>query len=119
MRRTVSVHITNPYVSTLVYQLVGQGLANLPARLRPVLLNNPANLPPAAFLAQVGGRPYGTGFTGLGSLDRYKQNAKSLALFTSNTWHATDALDLTLGLRYTRQKKDLASSYSNPNGSLA
>lgn len=108
-----------PYVSTLVYQLVGQGLANLPAPLPPVLLNNPANLPPAAFLAQVGGRPYGTGFTGLGSLDRYKQNAKSLALFTNNTWHATDALDLTLGLRYTREKKDLASSYSNPNGSLA
>src|SRR5690606_31963590 len=44
---------------------------------------------------------------------------KSLALFTNNTWHATDALDLTLGLRYTREKKDLTSSYTNPNGSLA
>src|SRR5690606_24676177 len=47
------------------------------------------------------------------------QNAKSLALFTNNTWHATDALDLTLGLRYTREEKELSSSYSNPNGSLA
>ncbi len=103
-----------PYVSTLVYQLVSQGLA-----AAGVPLNNPNNISPDAFLAQVGGRPFGTGFTGLGSLDRYKQDAKSLALFTNNTWHATDALDLTLGLRYTREKKDLTSSYSNPSGSLA
>src|SRR5690606_17587265 len=37
--------------------------------------------------------------------------------FTNNTWHATDALDLTLGLRYTREKKTLDAHYSNPNGS--
>ena len=49
--------------------------------------------------------------------DVYKQNAKSAALFTNNTWHATDALDLTLGLRYTREDKELDSVYSNPNGS--
>lgn len=102
-----------PYVSTLVYQLVGQSLA-----AAGVPLNNPANLSPAAFLAQVGGAAFGTGFAGLGALDRYKQNAKSLALFTNNTWHATEALDVTLGLRYTREKKDLESTYSNPNGSL-
>src|SRR3546814_11590789 len=52
-----------------------------------------------------------------GALDRYEQNAKSTALFTNNTWHATDALDLTLGLRYTRDKKELDAHYSNPNGS--
>ena len=103
-----------PYVSTLVYTLVGQGLA-----AAGVPLDNPMNIPPAAFLSQVGGTQFGTGFTGLGALDRYKQNAKSLALFTNNTWHATDALDLTLGLRYTREDKELTSDYSNPNGSLA
>lgn len=103
-----------PYVSTLVYQLVGQSLA-----AAGVPLDNPLNLPAAAFLSQVGGTPYGTGFTGLGALDRYQQNAKSLALFTNNTWHATDALDVTLGLRYTREDKELTSNYSNPNGSLA
>ena len=68
------------------------------------------------FLSQASGRPYGTVFAGLGALDHYKQNAKSTALFTNNTWHATDALDFTFGLRYTREKKDLISDYSNPNG---
>ncbi len=103
-----------PYVSTLVYQLVGQSLA-----AAGVPLNNPMSISPAAFLSQVSGRPFGTGFTGLGAHDRYEQNAKSLALFTNNTWHATDALDITLGLRYTREDKELTSRYSNPNGSLA
>ena len=103
-----------PYVSTLVYQLVGQSLA-----AAGVPLDNPMSIPPAAFLSQVAGTPYGTGFAGLGALDRYHQNAKSLALFTNNTWHATDALDVVVGLRYTRENKELTSSYSNPNGSLA
>src|SRR3546814_529364 len=69
------------------------------------------------FLADATGRTPGTVFAGLGALDRYEQNAKSTALFTNNTWHATDALDLTLGLRYTRDKKELDAHYSNPNGS--
>ncbi|MBL8258063.1 MAG: TonB-dependent receptor [Pseudoxanthomonas mexicana] len=68
------------------------------------------------FLSQASGRPFGSAFAGLGALDTYQQNAKSTALFTNNTWHATDALDLTLGLRYTREKKTLISNYSNPNG---
>jgi len=68
------------------------------------------------FLSQASGRPFGTVFAGFGADDHYKQNATSAALFTNNTWHATDALDLTLGLRYTREKKQLHSAYSNPNG---
>ncbi|QDH71749.1 TonB-dependent receptor [Lysobacter alkalisoli] len=103
-----------PYVSTLVYQLVGQSLA-----AAGIPLDNPMGLSPAAFLAQVGGTPFGTGFAGFGAHDRYEQNAKSMALFTNNTWHATDALDITVGLRYTREDKELDSQYSNPNGSLA
>ena len=75
-----------------------------------------SNLMGPLFLSQATGRPFGTVFAGLGALDTYKQNAKSTALFTNNTWHATDALDLTLGLRYTREKKTLVSNYSNPNG---
>ena len=69
------------------------------------------------FLADATGRAPGTVFAGLGALDQYRQNAKSLALFTNNTWHATEALDLTLGLRYTHEDKELLSTYSNPNGS--
>ncbi len=98
-----------PYVSTLVLQRVAQGVT---AQGLPFDASNPA-----AFFSQVAGTPFGTGFAGLGALDRYEQNAKSAALFTNNTWHATDALDLTLGLRYTREEKSLRSRYSNPNGS--
>ncbi len=100
------------YLGTLVGQRV---LAGLQAQLPPGWVNQ-AN--PATFLSQVSGRPFGTNFTGLGALDRYKQNATSIALFTNNTWHATDALDVTLGLRYTQEEKRLSSVYSNPNGSI-
>ncbi len=100
------------YLSTLVGQKV---LAGVQAQLPPGWVNQ-AN--PATFLSQVSGKPYGTNYQGLGALDRYKQNAKSIALFTNNTWHATDALDVTLGLRYTQEEKRLDSLYSNPNGSI-
>jgi len=81
--------------------------------INPVLGTSPTA---PLFLSQASGRPFGTVFAGLGALDTYQQSAKSTALFTNNTWHATDALDLTLGLRYTREKKTLISNYSNPNG---
>ncbi|MDO5504849.1 MAG: TonB-dependent receptor [Pseudoxanthomonas suwonensis] len=114
-----------PYLSTLVG---GMAIPTLKGSLDPVLAGlsqqmglpftmsfDPAN--PERFLSQVSGRPWGTSFAGLGSLDRYDQSAKSLAVFTNNTWRATDQLELTLGLRYTRENKDLRSVYSNPNGS--
>ncbi|MDR7194447.1 TonB-dependent receptor [Luteimonas terrae] len=101
-----------PYLSTAV---ASQVLPALAAQLAPLGLTvNTAN--PATFLSQVSGRPFGTNFTGQGALDRYEQNAKSAALFTNNTFRVTDALDITLGLRYTREKKTLQSDFANPNG---
>jgi outer membrane receptor protein involved in Fe transport len=100
-----------PYLSTLVFSRVAQGLAGL-----GMPVTNPAGA--AAFLSQVSGQPFGTNFAGLGALDEHRQNAKSKALFTNNTWHATDALDLTVGLRYTQEDKTLDSAFSNPNGSI-
>ncbi len=97
-----------PYLATAV-------LSQIAARF-PAGVVNTAN--PAGFLAQASGRPFGTGFGGLGALDRYQQNSTSVALFSNNTWHATDRLDLTLGLRYTKENKELDSVYSNPNGGL-
>ena len=103
-----------PYVSSLISNLVLGALAQQLGPLGiPVDMSNPA-----LFLSEVSGQPFGSNFAGLGAHDRYKQNAESLALFTNNTWHVNDALDLTLGLRYTREKKELASNYSNPNGSI-
>ena len=101
-----------PYLST--------ALINMIAGMLPPGAVNTAN--GHLFLSQAyapAGVPAGQGFVGFGANDKYQQNAKSTALFTNNTWHATDALDLTLGLRYTREDKELASRYSNPNGSLA
>ncbi len=84
------------------------------SRINPAL----GGLPNAAtFLSDASGQPYGTAFAGYGAQDAYQQTAKSTALFTNNTWHATDSLDLTMGLRYTKEDKTLDSVYSNPNGS--
>ena len=85
------------------------------AQINPLLATSPTA---PLFYSQASGRPFGTVFAGHAANDRYKQNSKSIALFTNNTWHATDALDLTLGLRYTIEDKELDSRYSNPNGGL-
>ncbi len=103
-----------PYLSTLVGSQVLGGLA---AQLAPLGVTvNTSN--PALFFSQVSGRPYGSNFIGDGAQDLYKQNAKSAAFFTNNTFHATDKLDFTIGLRYTHDKKELNSAYRNPNGSV-
>ena len=93
-----------PYLSTALLALINPALAQSPTA--------------ATFLSQTTGRPFGTAFAGFGADDKYRQNAKSKAFFTNNTWHATDALDITMGLRYTQEDKELDSRYSNPNGSI-
>ncbi|MDR7134155.1 outer membrane receptor protein involved in Fe transport [Lysobacter niastensis] len=92
-----------PYLSVALLSMINPALGRSPTA--------------PLFLSQASGRPPGTVFAGFGANDVYRQNAKSAALFTNNTWHATDALDLTLGLRYTREDKELDSNYANPNGS--
>ncbi|XVO20696.1 MAG: TonB-dependent receptor [Sphingorhabdus sp.] len=47
--------------------------------------------------------------------DRYFQNGTNFAAFTHNILHITDALDLTLGLRYTSDKKTFNASFGNDN----
>jgi outer membrane receptor protein involved in Fe transport len=93
-----------PYFSIALLSLINPALAARPDA--------------PLFLSQVTGRPFGTGFAGLGANDRYRQNAKSTALFTNNTWHASEALDITVGARYTIEDKELDSRYSNPNGGV-
>lgn len=59
----------------------------------------------------------GPGFTvGQGFEDEYEQSSTSFALFTNNTWHVTDAFDVTLGLRYTMDEKSLRGQQTNTNG---
>jgi len=47
--------------------------------------------------------------------DRYFQDGNNWALFTHNIVHITDRLDLTLGLRYTRDAKDFSATFGNDN----
>ena len=104
-----------PYLSTLVGSQVLAGVAQQLAGYG-LTVNQ---VSPATFLSEVSGLPFGTNYRGLAALDTHDQNARSAAIFTNNTFHATDAFDITVGLRYTHEKKDLHSVYSNPNGGLA
>ncbi|USI76709.1 MULTISPECIES: TonB-dependent receptor [unclassified Sphingopyxis] len=47
--------------------------------------------------------------------DRYNQKDTNWALFTHNIFHITDKLDLTLGVRYTHDKKKFSASFTNDN----
>jgi iron complex outermembrane recepter protein len=50
---------------------------------------------------------------GQGTRDLHEQESETWALFTNNSFRLTDAMELTLGLRYTNESKDLDSSYRN------
>ncbi len=63
-----------------------------------------------------GGAVFNTGptFAASQSLeDVYSQSTKSFAVFTNNTWHVTDQFDITMGLRYTEDNKDLTGLQRN------
>jgi len=63
------------------------------------------------------GRPAQTAYpTGAGFQDRFEQSSNSFAVFTNDTYHFNDRFEATVGLRYTQEKKDLDSSYTNSDG---
>jgi iron complex outermembrane receptor protein len=54
------------------------------------------------------------GFTaGKAYQDHYSQKSESVALFTNNTFHVTEAFDVNLGLRYTYDSKRLSGLQDN------
>lgn len=68
-------------------------------------------------LAAITGRPLGTNLgSGEVERDRYKQTSDSYALFGNVNWRATEALELTAGLRFTAEQKDLAAWQANLAG---
>ncbi len=93
------------YLSSAILTSINPGFRNAPSS--------------NTFLQEVTGLPYSTGFGDLSALDRYDQNAKSIALFTNNSFHLTDAFDVILGLRYTKEDKEIDSRFSNPSGGAA
>jgi iron complex outermembrane recepter protein len=60
------------------------------------------------------GRPAQTAYpNGAGYQDRFEQRSDSFAVFTNETFHFTERLHGTIGLRYTSEQKDLDSFYTN------
>lgn len=66
----------------------------------------------------IGSLPAVAWAAGHGQHDAYEQKSKSWALFTNNSIQLTQELELTLGLRYTNETKDLVSRYANSLGAL-
>ncbi|MDB5437172.1 MAG: TonB-dependent receptor [Phenylobacterium sp.] len=65
------------------------------------------------------GRPLGSTFVaGQGQNDTYKQKEQGEAIFTNNSYKFTDQLELTLGARYTWEKKDLSTFWNNTDGAV-
>ncbi len=47
--------------------------------------------------------------------DVYDQNSRNFAVFTHNIFHVTDKFDVTVGLRYTSERKKLDATFGNDN----
>ncbi|WP_421730060.1 TonB-dependent receptor [Brevundimonas sp.] len=132
----------NPYLSGLLASQLAPAIAgalgdpSLAPSLIPVIAPNVLSCLTAPFPANVlcgapptsggnfflGGPPIapGTGYAaGSGYVDRYGQDSDSIALFTNNTWRATEQLQVTLGLRYTRESKTLNTAQDNIGGNGA
>jgi outer membrane receptor protein involved in Fe transport len=103
------------------------------------LLRSPASpgclgtTPQAAFGGATARQAFGANFGAagpliLGGLDRlstvnnvgdnpanYFQDSRNFAIFTHNIFNITDALSLTLGLRYTNEDKEFSANFNNSN----
>ncbi len=81
-------------------------LANsaVPAGARPTVANlATANIQPV-------------GLSGTGIRDRFKQVSRNYAIFTHNIFNVTDRLALTLGARYTNERKTLDANLVSDSG---
>jgi outer membrane receptor protein involved in Fe transport len=79
---------------------------------------NPAGV--ANFVALLLNRAPNTSFVGgQGLHDTYRQRATTVAGFTNNTWHVTDAFDITAGLRYSIDEKTVDTYQTTSDGGIA
>jgi iron complex outermembrane recepter protein len=77
------------------------------------LIANPAR-PGIGSLAAALGQPT-LGLNGVGLDDRWSQNSRNFAFFTHNVIRFTDRLNLTLGARYTNERKTLDATLTDNN----
>jgi len=71
-----------------------------------------------ALISTLAGRPFGLIPAGTGQVDAFKQHSKSYALFTNDSY-TLGKLELTVGLRYTIENKDMDARYANLGGGAA
>lgn len=106
-----------PFFSTLALNNV-ISVATRPASAGGLGLTLPATAGAnsTTFISGATGIPFGFNFPAgaQSNYDHYGQQSYSTALFTNNDFRLTDALNLTVGLRYTRENKELRTAYSSP-----
>jgi iron complex outermembrane recepter protein len=82
-----------------------------------------ASVGPPNFLltTELTGKPPGSLFVpGVsGEADWYREDSKTYAFFTNETYNIVSGLDITGGLRYTSTKKTADSNYVDPDGGSA
>ena len=96
--------------------VTGGGLAALYSPTSPgCLAARPAAFGPASTLIYAAidelDRTNNVGST----FDIYEQNSRNWAVFTHNIFHVTPKVDLTLGLRYTNERKKFDATFGNNN----
>jgi outer membrane receptor protein involved in Fe transport len=108
----------NPAVATALLPFVGTSATALSAFARlgvfaaPTFTNSGfTNL---AIASAAGPRS----LTGTGTADLFDQTSNNLAVFTHNIFEITPGLKLTLGARYTREKKTLEADLRDVGGSV-
>jgi outer membrane receptor protein involved in Fe transport len=92
--------------------ILAAATANLPALT--VLNANPLRRGFGS-LGAVLGLPPTFALNGVGLRDDYDQKSTNMALFTHNIFSITEALKLTLGARYTRERKTLDATFNDNN----
>ena len=107
--------IANPATPPAAIPGLTAQLAALQAQLPTLqLLNaNPAR-PGFGSIAAFLGQP-GFTFNGVGVDDLYEQSSRNFALFTHNIFSLTDTVKLTVGARYTRERKTLDATLRDNN----
>jgi outer membrane receptor protein involved in Fe transport len=113
----VGTFLADEKLETKANFLYGNDYEQYLGRLLSRSAANPAGV--ANFIALLTNRAPNTTFTpGQGLYDKYNQRAKTVALFTNNTFQFTDAFSITAGLRYSVDKKDLDTYQTTSDGGV-
>jgi outer membrane receptor protein involved in Fe transport len=113
----VGTFLADEKLETRANFLYGNDYEQYLGRLLSRSAANPAGV--ANFIALLTNRAPNTTFTpGQGLYDKYNQRAKTVALFTNNTFQFTDAFSITAGLRYSVDKKDLDTYQTTSDGGV-